>query len=86
MDFKIGLIRPRELRAVLLIWASLATILAVSIEYLRPAPSEAPVVSQAPVLHRGNDYMLPIAVGPEGAHDGYVKWQLVDVHGGSGGH
>ena len=82
MDFKIGLIRPRELRAVLLIGASLATILVVSVQYLHPAPNEAPVVSQAPAPQPTT--ARPIADTP--ADGGYVKWQVIDVPGESGGH
>jgi hypothetical protein len=83
VDFKVQLIRPRERRAMRLIGAALAAIVAVSVIYLRPAVvTGAPVVAKAPVTTN----VLPkrvVILNP--GTDVYFTWQLV-VPGGSGGH
>jgi hypothetical protein len=70
------------MRAVVLIGGAVVAVIAASVIYLRPAPSEAPVVAKAPTT----TYLLPkrvVILNP--GTDSYFTWQLV-VPGGSGGH
>jgi len=86
VDFKVDLIRPRELRAVVLIGAALATVVAVSVIYLRPPASESSVVARAPISQPTTINLLPkraVILNP--GTDVYFTWQVV-VPDRSGGH
>jgi hypothetical protein len=89
VDFKVELIRPRERRAMVLIAAALAAVIAVSISYLRPAAAvratsatvvsaAAPAVQYVPAAY----FVVPGTGRPTG---GYFVWQ-VRTPVGSGGH
>jgi len=62
--------------------AALATIIAMSVIYLRPTASEAPVIAKAPTTTNLQPKRVVI-LNP--GTDAYFTWQLV-VPGGSGGH
>lgn len=82
MDFKVDLIRPRERRAMVLIGAAMAAIFAVSVMYLRPSVTDAPVVAKAPATTQLQPTRVVI-LNP--GTDVYFTWRLV-VTGSSGGH
>jgi hypothetical protein len=89
MEFKVELIRRRERRALVVIAAALAAIVAVSIAYLRAAtPAAAP---SAPIVGRVDStvtYYQPAAYfvvpGTGRPTGGYFVWHL-ESRGGSGG-
>jgi hypothetical protein len=82
VDFKVDVVGPRERRAMLLIGAALAAIIAASGIYLHPAATEAPIVVKAPTTT--GPVGRPVIILNPGT-DVYFSWRLA-VIGGSGGH
>jgi hypothetical protein len=82
VDFKVDLVGPRRRRAIGLMGVAVAAIVAVSVIYLRPAATEAPVVVNAPAATLMQPQRV-IILNP--GTDVYFTWHVV-IPGGSGGH